>query len=116
MRTPRKLRVRVVLLAMLVLTTVVLVGVPSDTRAGFSIDPRTLDGRDNNPRHPAWGQAGGQAPPGSAPNVADGAGRTAGGPPARGIRKPALHAGGQNLLSPNGISQLGAAAGRVADR
>ena len=115
MHTPRKLRVRVVLLAMLVLTTVVLVGVPSDTQAGFSIDPRTLDGRDNNPRHPAWGQAGTQYLRVAAPNYADGVGRMVSGPPARYISNRVFNDVGQNLFSENGISQWGWSWGQFVD-
>ena len=55
MRRPRVWRVIVVLIA-----TVLLTGSTAVPGAAFSIDPRTLDGHDNNPRYAAWGQAGTQ--------------------------------------------------------
>ena len=110
MRRPRVWRVIVVLIA-----TVLLTGSTAVPGAAFSIDPRTLDGHDNNPRHSAWGQAGTQYLRVAAANYADRVSVMVGGPPARYVSNRVFNDVGQNLFSENGVSQWGWSWGQFVD-
>jgi hypothetical protein len=85
-------------------------GVPrhaSGARAGalFANGIRTLDGRDNNLRHPARGEAGTQYTRVAAANYADGIGAMVSGPSPRYVSNRIFNDLGQNLFSENGTTQ-----------
>jgi Animal haem peroxidase len=67
---------------------------------------RSLDGGDNNVRHPAWGQANTEYLRVAAPNYADGLSTMVSGPPARYVSDRVFNDVGQNLFSENGVTQF----------
>ena len=84
---------------------------PHDRAAGrraveiFREGIRTLDGSENNRRHPAWGRVGTQYTRVARPRYADGLGAMVGGPSPRYVSNRVFNDLGQNLFSENGTTQ-----------
>jgi hypothetical protein len=76
---------------------------------------RSLDGDQNNVRHPAWGEAGTPYLRLAAPRYADGVSSMVAGPPPRYASNRIFNDVGQNLFSENGLSQWGWAWGQFLD-
>jgi hypothetical protein len=68
---------------------------------------RTLDGSDNNRRHPTWGKADTPYLRVAPANYADGIGAPVGGPEPRTVSNRVFNDLGQNIFSENGVTQWG---------
>jgi hypothetical protein len=84
-------------------------------RPSFELVARSLDGRGNNVRHPAWGRAGTQYLRVAAPRYADGVSTPLDGPAPRYVSNRVFNDVGQNLFSENGLSQWVWAWGQFLD-
>ena len=76
---------------------------------------RTLDGRGNNVRHPAWGAADTVYPRIAGPDYADGIGEMVAGPAPRYVSNRIFNDIGQNLFSENDVTQWGWAWAQFVD-
>jgi hypothetical protein len=76
---------------------------------------QTLNGSNNNLRHPAWGMIGRPYRRVAAPNYADGAGEMPSGPPVRYVSNRIFNDGNQNVFSENGVTQWAFTWGQFLD-
>ena len=105
----------VALVAVLVFGNVGLVTASSRNTPRLGFETRTLDGSNNNPAHPRWGQAGTNYRRIAAAVYADGVSAMVAGPNSRYVSNRIFNDVGQNLFSENDVSQWGWAWGQFID-
>src|SRR5712692_7608594 len=103
------------LAASLVVLLVLTAGAASADSRRLSLFVRTLDGSDNNPEHPHWGQAGALYLRVGRPNYSDGVGVMVVGPSPRAVSDRVFNDVGQNIFSERGVTQWGWIWGQFID-
>jgi hypothetical protein len=101
-----------------VLAATTLLALTMTNGAAALDDPRgerTIDGSNNNLRHPTWGQANIQYRRNAAARYADGRASQVGGPSPRLVSNRIFNDGAQNIFSENGVSQWGFTWGQFLD-
>src|SRR6266850_1067949 len=88
---------------------------PHEESHGLSLFVRTLNGSDNNPEHPRWGQAGALYLRVGRANYTDGVGAMVAGPSPRAVSDRVFNDIGQNIFSERGVTQWGWIWGQFLD-
>jgi peroxidase len=99
--------------AVIALAVVAFALIPSGAAVSFPI--RTLDGSQNNERHPDWGRTNTEYARTTWASYADGVAQPLSGPPARSISNRIFNDTSQNLFSEHGVTQWGFVWGQFMD-
>ncbi|TME33227.1 MAG: hypothetical protein E6I66_03800 [Chloroflexi bacterium] len=97
------------------IVTIIALAVSTTPGDATTFAARTLDGRNNNLAHPAWGRAGTLYLRVAPTNYADGISSMATGPSMRYVSNRVFNDAGQNIFSKDGITQWGWVWGQFLD-